>query len=67
MKPEWRVRIATDLRERKREQDALQKAYDELEKQVEERTAELEEARGEYSSCSRQRAAYVHQSSHGQL
>ena len=40
------VGFATDLRERKREQDALQKAYDELEKRVEERTAELKEARG---------------------
>jgi PAS domain S-box-containing protein len=39
------VGFATDLRERKREQDALQKAYDDLEKRVEERTAELKEAR----------------------
>ena len=39
------VGFATDLRDRKREQDALQKAYDELEKRVEERTAELKEAR----------------------
>ena len=39
------VGFATDLRERKREQDALQKAYDELEKRVEERTGELKEAR----------------------
>jgi PAS domain S-box-containing protein len=40
------VGFATDLRERKREQDALQKAYDDLEKRVEERTSELKEARG---------------------
>ena len=39
------VGFATDLRERKREQDALQKAYDDLEKRVEERTSELKEAR----------------------
>jgi PAS domain S-box-containing protein len=39
------VGFATDLRERKREQDALQKAYDDLEKRVEERTTELKEAR----------------------
>jgi PAS domain S-box-containing protein len=39
------VGFATDLRERKREQEALQKTYDELEKRVEERTAELREAR----------------------
>jgi adenylate cyclase len=39
------VGFATDLRERKREQDALQKAYDDLEKRVEERTGELKEAR----------------------
>src|SRR4029453_4481185 len=39
------VGFATDLRDRKREQDALQKAYDELEKRVEERTTELKEAR----------------------
>jgi PAS domain S-box-containing protein len=40
------VGFATDLRERKREQQALQKAYDELEQRVAERTAELNEARG---------------------
>jgi PAS domain S-box-containing protein len=40
------VGFATDLRERKREQENLQKAYDELEKRVEERAAELKEARG---------------------
>jgi PAS domain S-box-containing protein len=40
------VGFATDLRDRKREQDALQKAYDDLERRVEERTAELKEARG---------------------
>ena len=40
------VGFATDLRERKREQENLQKAYDELEKRVEERTTELKEARG---------------------
>jgi adenylate cyclase len=39
------VGFATDLRERKREQDALQKAYDELERRVEGRTTELKEAR----------------------
>src|SRR5262249_60585649 len=40
------VGFATDLRERKREQQALQKAYDELEQRVTERTTELNEARG---------------------
>jgi PAS domain S-box-containing protein len=40
------VGFATDLRARKREQDALQKSYDDMEKRVEERTAELKEARG---------------------
>jgi PAS domain S-box-containing protein len=40
------VGFATDLRERKRGEEAVQKAYDELEKRVEERTLELREARG---------------------
>ena len=40
------VGFATDLRERKRAEEAVQKAYDELEKRVEERTQELREARG---------------------
>jgi PAS domain S-box-containing protein len=40
------VGFATDLRERKREQEALQHAYDELEKRVEERATELKETRG---------------------
>ena len=40
------VGFATDLRERKRGEEAVQKAYDELEKRVEERTQELREARG---------------------
>jgi PAS domain S-box-containing protein len=40
------VGFATDLRERKRSQEELQRAYDELEKRVEERTVELNEARG---------------------
>jgi PAS domain S-box-containing protein len=40
------VGFATDLRERKRAEEAVQKAYDELEKRVEERTRELREARG---------------------
>ena len=35
------VGFATDLRERKRTEEALQKAHDELEKRVEERTVEL--------------------------
>jgi len=39
------VGFATDMRERKREQEALQQAYDELEKRVEERTTELNTAR----------------------
>ena len=39
------VGFATDLRARKREEEALQKANDELEKRVEERTTELEKAR----------------------
>jgi PAS domain S-box-containing protein len=39
------VGFATDLRARKREEEALQKANDELEKRVEERTNELEKAR----------------------
>ena len=39
------VGFVTDMRERKREQEALQQAYDELEKRVEERTTELNTAR----------------------
>jgi len=39
------VGFATDLRERKRAQEELQKSYDELERHVEERTTELKEAR----------------------
>jgi PAS domain S-box-containing protein len=39
------VGFATDLRARKREEDALRKAHDELEKRVEERTIELQTAR----------------------
>ena len=35
------VELTTDLRERKRAEEALQKAHDDLEKRVEERTAEL--------------------------
>ena len=40
------VGFATDLRERKRAQEKLQKTYDQLERRVEERTVELNEARG---------------------
>ena len=39
------VGFVTDMRERKREQEALQQAYDELERRVEERTTELNTAR----------------------
>ena len=45
------VGFATDMRERKREQEALQQAYDELEKRVEERTTELNTARSDSSTC----------------
>ena len=38
------VGFVTDMRERKRDQEALQQAYDELEKRVEERTIELNTA-----------------------
>src|SRR5574337_696739 len=40
------VGFATDLRERKRAEEAIQKAYEDLEKRVEARTQELREARG---------------------
>jgi adenylate cyclase len=39
------VGFVTDMRQRKRDQEALQQAYDELEKRVEERTGELKTAR----------------------
>jgi len=39
------VGFATDVRTRKREEEALRKAHDELEKRVEERTIELKTAR----------------------
>ena len=39
------VGFATDLRTRKREEEELRKAHDELEKRVEERTVELKAAR----------------------
>jgi adenylate cyclase len=39
------VGFATDLRTRKREEEELRKAHDELEKRVEERTSELKSAR----------------------
>jgi PAS domain S-box-containing protein len=39
------IRVATDLRERKRAEDAFQKVRDELEERVEERTTELRMAR----------------------
>src|SRR5262245_57176150 len=39
------VGFVTDMRQRKREQEALRQAYDELEKRVEERTTELNTAR----------------------
>jgi adenylate cyclase len=39
------VGFVTDIRQRKREQEALQQAYDELEKRVEERTGEFKTAR----------------------
>ena len=39
------VGFATDLRTRKREEEALRKAHDELEKRVEQRTVELQTAR----------------------
>ncbi len=39
------VGFNTDMRERKRAEDALRKAHDELEKRVEERTTEVKEAR----------------------
>ena len=39
------VGFATDVRERKRGEEALQQAYDELERRVEERTVELKTAR----------------------
>lgn len=45
-RPIGTVGFATDLRERKRSQEELQKAYDELEKRVGERTVALNEARG---------------------
>ena len=42
------VGFVTDMRERKRDQEALQQAYDELENRVEERTTELNTAQEQF-------------------
>ena len=51
------VGFATDLRERKRGEEAVQKAYDELEKRVEERTLELGRPEDACNTCSPSRQA----------